>query len=248
MQEKPIPHKINLTREGEALLTAMQHEGCPVCQVVMEAMKQAMDTWRYEGFTDVEQRYVAIRARGFCPLHTWQLARHHTSLPLALVYQNIVSDILEQTDLASATLPKPRISWLTRLKYLFRPPNVSQLVSSEQLYTSCPFCRVRANAEQRILDTFLSLFSAEQTQLRFRQSTGLCRLHFLRTLELAQVKKPAQRYVLIQCQRACLQRLLEELQEQIRKSDYHADAEERGEEMTAWRRAAKWNAGNPGVY
>ena len=248
MQEKHTHNHMYPTKESESLLMAMQHEGCPICQVMIEVMEQSMDTWQYEGFTDVTARYDMIRSRGFCPLHTWQLAQHNTSFQLGLVYQDILSDVLESSDLTTATHPKPRISWLTRLKHFFQPPAVSQLVSRGQLYAHCPFCRTRANAEQRIIETFLMLLSDEQTQRQLSQSTGLCRLHFLRTLELAQVKGLAQHDILIQCQRTCMQRLRQELQEQIRKSDYHASNEPHGEEMTAWRRAAKWSAGNNGVY
>lgn len=248
MQEKQAHNKMYPTKESEALLTAMLHEGCPVCQVITEAMEQSMDTWQYEGFTDVAARYEMIRARGFCPLHTWELAQHNTSFQLGLVYHDILGDVLESADLATATRPKPRVSWLTRLKHFFQPPAVSQLVSSEQLYAPCPFCRTRANAEQRIIDTFLTLLLDEQTQQKLSNSTGLCRLHFLRSLELTQVKGLAQHDILVQCQRTCMQRLQQELQEQIRKSDYHASDEVHGEEMTAWRRAAKWSAGNSGVY
>lgn len=236
------------TKESESLLTAMQHEGCPICQVMSEVMEQSMATWQYEGFTDVAARYAMIRSRGFCPLHTWQLAQHNTSFQLGLIYQDILSDVLESSDLAIAMRPKPHVSWLTRLKHFFQPPTVSQLVSSEPLYAHCPFCRTRANAEQRIIETFLTLLSDEQTQQQLRQSMGLCRLHFLRTLELVQMRGLAQRDILLQCQRSCMQRLQQELQEQIRKSDYHASNEPHGDEMTAWRRAARWNVGNNGVY
>jgi hypothetical protein len=38
------------------------------------------------------------------------------------------------------------------------------------------------------------------------------------------------------------------VKELIRKHDYLANAEPRGDEMTAWRRAAELCAGNPGVH
>jgi hypothetical protein len=42
--------------------------------------------------------------------------------------------------------------------------------------------------------------------------------------------------------------LTDEVKELIRKHDYLANAEPRGDEMTAWRRAAELCAGNPGVH
>jgi len=52
---------------------------------------------------------------------------------------------------------------------------------------------------------------------------------------------------LLECQQVCMQRTLEEVQELIRKHDYRFGDEARGQEMTAWRRAAELCAGNPGV-
>ena len=52
---------------------------------------------------------------------------------------------------------------------------------------------------------------------------------------------------LLECQQVCMQRTLEEVQELIRKHNYRFGDEARGQEMTAWRRAAELCAGNPGV-
>jgi hypothetical protein len=248
MPRKRSDQPLYPTQESDALLAAMQGEGCPICQVVLEAMEQTMNTWQYEGFTDVEHRYELIRTRGFCPLHTWQLAQHNTTFQLALVYQEIMSTVLDSMDAPQAYIPQRKAGWLTRIKNWLKPQLPSAYVTAEQLYASCPLCRARANAEQRILETFLSLLHTEEIQTRFCQSMGLCRLHFLRASEQATAKALPQREALIRCQRMCLQRLHQELQEQIRKHDYHASDELYGEEMTAWRRAAKWSAGEPGIY
>jgi hypothetical protein len=60
------------SRDAEALRAACKREGCLVCTVVRSEMERAMDTWNYEGFSEVEARHALIRSRGFCPLHTWQ--------------------------------------------------------------------------------------------------------------------------------------------------------------------------------
>ena len=79
------------------------------------------------------------------------------------------------------------------------------------------------------------------------QSTGLCLLHFTQAHTQAEEREPRQLRYLLECQHICMQRLLEEIQELIRKHDYRFGDETRGNEMTAWRRAAELCAGNPGV-
>src|SRR6266568_3133142 len=85
--------------EAEALRTACQHEGCPICSVILERIAQPMNTWSYEGFTDVEHRQEVMRVRGFCPLHTWQLTQRNNAFQLGVVYENILSVLVE--DLAA---------------------------------------------------------------------------------------------------------------------------------------------------
>src|SRR5436309_12920008 len=94
----------NRSRDADSLRAAFGREGCPVCLVVLEAMQHAMDSWQYEGFSDVEHRHELIRSRGFCPLHTWQVAQFNTAFQLALVYHAVLTDILSsmKQDLTSA--------------------------------------------------------------------------------------------------------------------------------------------------
>src|SRR5947208_11408378 len=86
--------KANRSRDADSLRAAFGREGCPVCIVVLASMRQSMDAWQYEGFSDVEQRHELIRSRGFCPLHTWQLAQLYTAFQLALVYSGVLPDVL----------------------------------------------------------------------------------------------------------------------------------------------------------
>src|SRR5437870_1949782 len=103
-EEKTIIHR---TRDAAALQAAFTHEGCPVCIVVLEAMQRSMDSWQYEGFSDVQHRHELILSRGFCPLHTWQLAQQPTAFQLALVYREVLTEVLNGLELDSSrhTLP-----------------------------------------------------------------------------------------------------------------------------------------------
>jgi hypothetical protein len=78
-------------------------------------------------------------------------------------------------------------------------------------------------------------------------STGLCLPHFAQARVLAGESDTALLRSLVQCQQRCLQGVLGEVEELVRKHDYRFEDEPRGNEMTSWRRAAQLCAGNRGV-
>jgi hypothetical protein len=246
--------RVSRSRDAESLRKACQREGCPVCSVVLEEMERAMDTWNYEGFSDVEARHALIRSRGFCPLHTWQLAARHNTFQLALVYEGVLTDILKnlerEINLGQAALSEreaekrpERQSWWQRWFGLW-----GQTVEARPLYARCPFCQTRAKVEQRLVETLADLLPDQEMQALLGQSTGLCRLHLARVAQAARRHGTGSLQVLLACQRVCLERTATELREQIRKHDYRFGQEPRGQEMTAWRRGAELTAGNPGVH
>lgn len=238
------------SHEAAALRVACGREGCPVCTVVLENMERAMDSWSYEGFTDAEHREELIRARGFCPLHTWQLAQHNNTFQLAVVYREVLTDMAVELSRGDGEQRLARApGWLANVKRRLR--RVSLAPSPDEaalLSTSCPFCRSRANSEQRLAQTWVQLLVDEETQTLPQQSMGLCRLHFLFACEYAKERVPRALQPLIERQRASLQQTLDEVQELLRKHDYRFSEEARGEEMTSWRRAAQLCAGNRGVW
>ena len=238
------------SRDAASLREAFGREGCPVCTVVIETMNQAMDTWNYDGFTDVEHRQVLARIRGFCPLHTWQLAQRDNPFQLAVVYKEILMTVLEEMDHENCEdirgFHVGGSDWISGVKHFLQGGNPPK-EDTAHLYALCPFCRTRAECEQRLVERLVELIRSEEMQDRLRQSTGLCQLHYRQCMQYAHEQRPAQCQVLFACQRLCLQRSLREIEEQIRKHDYRFRQEPHGEEMTAWRRAAELFAGNPGV-
>lgn len=239
------------SRDTASLRVAFEQEGCPVCTVVLENMNMAMETWNYEGFTDVEHRQFLTHVRGFCPLHTWQLAQRNNAFQLAVVYQEILDDILEKMaddggdqENGQQVAGSDVIASMKRLFQAEPPPTQD----AAHLYAQCPFCHTRATLEQRLIERLVEMVRFEEMQQRLCQSTGLCRLHFIRTRQYAETHDTPQLRTLVECQRACLQRSLHEVQELIRKHDYHFSQEPRGEEMISWRRAAELCAGNAGVW
>ena len=238
--------RANRSRDADSLRAAFGREGCPVCIVVLESMQQSMDSWQYEGFSDVEHRHELIRSLGFCPLHTWQLAQFNTAFQLALVYSGVLTDVLAtvKQDAARQSGPERPSRWSKWWKRWSRRPATTY---AQLAFDRCPFCRSRASIEQRLISTLVEQLRSEEIRTLLSQSTGLCLLHFTQARQQAEEHDPAQLRSLLECQQVCMQRTLEEVQELIRKHDYRFGDEARGQEMTAWRRAAELCAGNPGV-
>jgi Family of unknown function (DUF6062) len=235
---------VSRSRDSDALRTAFGREGCPVCTVVLGSLEHFMDTWQYEGFSDVEHRQELIRSRGFCPLHTWQLAQHNAAFQLAVVYSEVLTNVEDELNYnhqrharANQSIPiwKP---WQRK-----RPDQFD----TNSIYARCPICKVRGNVEERIVETLLEQLHSEEVRSLLSQSTGLCLMHFYQAHNWANANNPALLPHLLECQHTCVQRVLEEVKEQIRKHDYRFSDEPWGEEMVAWRRAAELCAGNPGI-
>src|SRR6266566_2409985 len=232
---------IHYQREAAALQAACVQEGCPVCTIVLAAMQRAMDSWQYEGFTDAENREEVVRSRGFCPLHTWQLAQLGIPFQLGVVYRDVLSEMLTSLNRgedgatgAHAPRRRPALSgwwrkWRRRMV----------VTHGETAYADCPFCHMRAKVEWRLITILLELLRSQEMQTLLSHSTGLCLPHFAQARTLAGESGLALLRSLVQCQQSCLQGVLGEVEELVRKHDYRFEGEPRGNEMTSWRRAAE---------
>src|ERR1017187_1774953 len=148
---------VDHSRDAHSLCVAFGRDGCPVCTVVLESVELAMDSWNYEGFTDVEHRQELIRSRGFCPVHTWQLAQRNNAFQLAMVYREVFADMLscldEEAQGASFTVSSllhRKTGWIRGIKRWFRSAPSSH-IEPAVFYELCSFCRARSHAERRII-------------------------------------------------------------------------------------------------
>jgi Family of unknown function (DUF6062) len=234
---------VSRSRDADSLHAAFKREGCPVCTVVLESIEHFMDNWQYEGFTDVEHRLGLIRSRGFCPLHTWQLARHNAAFQLAVIYNEVLGDIEEELnqEYQKHVAASSRASWKPWQR------KQSDTLDTNSLYAQCPICQVRGKIEERIIDTLLEQLRSEEVRSLLTQSTGLCLVHFYQAHNRASTNDATILPHLLECQRTCVQRVVAEVKEQIRKHDYRFGDEPWGAEMSAWRLAAELCAGNPGI-
>jgi hypothetical protein len=246
MQQEVTPG--GRSRDADALRAAFGREGCPVCTVTFEHLELLVDSWEYEGFSDVEHRHELIGSRGFCPLHTWHLAQRSNAFRLGLIYSEVLADVVQELQhqynrlaLADGAVSK-RVSILHGWWRRWRHRSHEQPVR-----LACPLCRSRSIVEQRLIWTLVQQLHAEEIRTLLCQSTGLCLVHFAQARQQAEADDPPVLRHLLACQLTCTQRVLSEVCELVRKHDYRFSDEPRGNEMTSWRRAAQLCAGNRGV-
>ena len=251
MQEDAID--IQRSRDADSLRAACGREGCPVCMVVLEYLERSIDNWEYEGFSDVQHRYELIRSRGFCSLHTWQLAQRSNGFRLGLIYNEILTDVEQKLDhdyrrlVATDDAVSKRESVLKRWQRKWFHPGDEALKKVNPRYDQCPFCRTRSNIEQRLISTLVQQLRSEDMRLLLSQTTGMCLVHLAQARQQAEIEEPTVSRHLLACQLICIGRVLEELRELVRKHDYRFSDEPQGSEMTSWRRGAELCASNPGV-
>ena len=251
MQEEPI--KEQRSRDSDALRAACSREGCPVCTVVLEYLDRFIDSWEYEGFSDVAHRYELINSRGFCPLHTWQLAQRSNGFRLGLIYHEILTDVEQQLDhdyrrcVATDDTITNHESGLRRWRRTWFHRGDETPKKLNPRFDQCHFCRTRSNIEQRVVSTLVQQMRSEEMRQLLSQSTGLCLVHLEQARDQAKGVEPAVAGHILACQLICIRRIQEELGELVRKHDYRFSDEPRGNEMLSWRRGAQLCAGNPGV-
>lgn len=217
------------SRDYYELFDACNLEGCPFCRVAHASITRYLDAWKYEMFTDIEDREKLRRSQGFCHAHTWQLVRMGASIQLAQAYQAVLSDTVEQLQ-ADITGKHGR----TRRRFF----------ETKHERAICPACRQLEVIEADLVLALRRALLDPQFYERFANAQGLCLDHLRLTTELKLPDTPGDWLTLLQkAELACLQRLDQQLSELIRKHDYRFKDEEHGDEMVSWQRAAGLVAG-----
>lgn len=194
------------------LRDALQEPGCPVCRLAEDAVRSYQRSLLYENVNDSGARAEIAASSGFCHEHAWHLVEYRDVLGVAILHRDLVARFRREL----ATFQKPDTAELGGRR---RPP--------------CPACRVRDEAGSTAITTLTSSFRDPELRKLFDSSDGLCRRHFAR----ASAASRDCREDLERAQRACLDRLIHQLDELIRKHDYRFRHEPVGKERGAWLRA-----------
>jgi uncharacterized protein DUF6062 len=192
------------------LLEAMKSPGCPACRRAEEAVAQSIETLLYEGVNDPGTRHRLDQSFGFCWVHATMVVKRRDVLGTALLYQELVQQFRKM---------------------------VGRSLTARQRETSraiCPLCEIRAVAGELAVRELVGGLDDLEMRKTFESSDGLCLRHY--ELARALAKRDASRLASLQA--ACLDRLLRQLGELIRKQDYRFSSEPVQEEADSWIRAA----------
>ncbi len=218
------------------LQEALVQSGCPLCRLRKERAEQYLDNLLWENVNDPGIRQAIRKALGFCREHTHMAISHPgAALGLALIARDVWENILQTSETDPHTAPSPR--WRR------------SAVSAERVLTrlapqaECPVCIHTQEMEDLYLDVLLEGLTGDAPLLAaYEASDGLCLIHFRRAL--ARARDGEALAALIRVQHAAGQRLVEELDEFIRKNDYRFRDEGWGRERDVWQRALLALVGN----
>jgi hypothetical protein len=202
--------------------------GCPLCRLGRRAVIRYIDTLNYEGINDPGLRRALRNAHGLCQHHAWQWTHLRGSpLGVAIVYQNLVKDLIEILEIPASAAPRGRGN---------RRQTATRLAASAR----CPACRTEDEAIERYSLTLLAHLDQPELAGAYAQAGGLCLPH-LRTV-LAQADDTQARTVQA-WQLAIYRGLYGELAEFVRKHDHRFSQEPFGAEKDSWTRAVAALAG-----
>ncbi|HEY8286623.1 MAG TPA: DUF6062 family protein [Chloroflexota bacterium] len=219
------------------LMEAFAKPGCPVCRIVEEALLRYLDMLIHENVNDIPFRDELRQAGGFCCDHAWWLVDRvrGAALGTAIMYRDVLHSLDQRLALAvtSGTLSTGR-----------RRRGLTTLLGG-RAGQSCPMCLVREREESAYLGTFADHCSEWRFLEGYESSAGLCFGHL--EVALAGRRDHETARSLVTSHRKIVARMLHELDEFQRKTDYRFHDEAIGAEGDSWQRAVELVNGRPGV-
>lgn len=214
----------------DELEEALQQQGCALCRISMRGVARTLEHLLYDMVNDPDVRAAVRGALGYCNRHAWQMREMRgNALGLALLYRD---GVLELETQLSTVKPDART----------RPDKLrSQAARAAKPRTMCPACKHQHEIEARFIHSFWIALRDDAFVGKFAISDGLCRLHVEGALSHAPDAAVMQTF--LDAQRAIHQRLIADLYEFIRKSDFKYAHEGMGREGDAWIRAVELLSG-----
>lgn len=143
------------------LLAALRTRGCPVCDHLENAAFEFFRHYQYGLATQPSAQQQFAQTRGFCPLHSWQLASIMSPQSIAggvsALMERVAGDLAE---LNSAQRPTE--------------PGATGIVTCT---TECNVCRLLESTERDFLIRLAQFVATDAGQRTYSASYGLCLRH-----------------------------------------------------------------------
>lgn len=217
---------------------ALQEAGCPICRLAERSVQRYLSALANEGVTDRLLRDQIRAAYGFCAAHGRMLRTGRDALGSAIIHRDLVNNLAKAL-LAEAPLPSTARA---RLRRTIRPgdPADTRPIPAQR---GCTACEQLRQSELHYCAAFVAGLADSETHVLFQGSSGICVPHLRIAMRTAPDPEAYER--LRTAQLTIWQRLLDELDEFIRKQDHRFTREPSGAESDSWRRAIDLVSGKP---
>jgi hypothetical protein len=159
--------------------------GCTICRRLRAALFDFLATWQYLLVTDDAAQHLYAGERGFCPLHTWQLAAISSPQALSVGYPRLLERLSK--DVRATVSPGPHAT-----------------------ISACRACCFLTDLEGQCTRSLTDLLTSDSERRAYAASGGVCLQHI--PLLLAGVNDPPARQFLLDVAASRLQVLAEDMQ------------------------------------
>jgi len=163
---------------GIGILEALEQVGCSICWMAQGRMEQFFFWFLAESYHLLEVIEKLQRSFGFCPAHAHRFVDYREDSTVAFIYELLVKGTLQRID---ALLGQSSRSMFTKGKWSW-PSKVRQACIPEEICLACE--RVAEGTEANVFWLLNALKTPRGREL-YRQSDGLCLIHFLMAIEKA---------------------------------------------------------------
>ncbi len=223
------------------LLETFPKAGCAVCNLLRRDVTNMLDATLYEFVTDPSIQSKFRASRGLCNEHGWQLVKLGNALGIAVLYEQVIDELLKVVEQAAPNSASPR-----GFARLFQQNPNAALAAALEPEQPCMACKLQTESETQYISILSQHLADERMQAAYRVSEGLCLEHFRQVLRETNVAEHAK--LLINMQSDIWRRLQSELLEFMRKSDFQYVDEAMGAEGNSWQRAVARMGGEHGVF
>lgn len=214
---------------------ALKREGCPLCWLAWDTQERYIFHTLWENVNDMTFRRRFLASEGLCQTHAWRFQTTEEEmwrdgLKNGILYESLVDAVRRDLERQLQAHRQDQHPWWHPSRWRPQP-------SSEALLGSglCPVCDVGQATARFYAGNLAQRLTEPGWQVTYRNSDGLCLVHFRLTLERSE---PAVREWLLTEMTAQLRLLQQEMNEYIRKHSWQFQEEPVSEsERQSWIRA-----------
>ena len=212
---------------------------CPACELARRKPMHYIDHALYGLVTDPHAQNLFAETGGYCRRHAGMLLKipWGSALGVAILYNRLIEDAVEVLK-AERTRSRGGSRSLNPFAAKRRSASLARNENPD-----CLACKLERETEEGVVNTLVHMLRAGDRRLTeaVEGSEGFCLYHLERALQSgaeAEAGAVLRRHGLRRAEK-----LLAELKEFIRKSDYRHTQEEMGAEGDSWMRAVAWVTG-----